>query len=421
MSLLDRIDEVGHCLDCGRHVARGECTCPRLVASSNGHAAVTGDSTVTAMVTPPSNRETASDVGKPPGGDSGDRSDTPRRVSWTAAELMAADFPPTRWAVPHLVAEGVSVLAGSPKVGKSWLGLNLAVAVAAGGKALGRVDVAAGPVLYLALEDTPRRLQDRLRKVLGKDGPPLDGLTFVTACEALPSGGGERIGRWLAERPGARLVVVDVFARLRGATPPNVAAYDADYAAVGRAKRLADSYGVAVLLIHHTRKAAATDVLDEVSGTQGLAGAADAVMVLKRSRGEADATLHITGRDVEEAEHALSFAPDIGTWQLLDGPAYTHTLTDTRKAIHDYLAGYPGQPGPKQIAEGTGLEYDLVKQTVRRMVDDGQLRSDGRGHYTIPVTAVTSVTSLGQQGISGVTGVSPHTSPVTDEERGPSQ
>lgn len=89
------------------------------------------------------------------------------RTAWTADQLMAANFPEPKWAVPGILAEGVSLLAGPPKVGKSWLSLGLALAVAAGGQAFDSVPVQGGPVLYLALEDTPRRLQTRMGKLLG--------------------------------------------------------------------------------------------------------------------------------------------------------------------------------------------------------------------------------------------------------------
>ena len=117
---------------------------------------------------------------------------------------MAADFPEPRWAVPGIVAEGVTVLAGAPKVGKSWLGLGLVVATATGGKALGSIDVAAGPSLYLALEDTGRRLKDRLGKVLGISPPP-NTLTLATECPPLPAGGADMISAWLDHHPGAQI------------------------------------------------------------------------------------------------------------------------------------------------------------------------------------------------------------------------
>ena len=140
------------------------------------------------------------------------------RTSWTADELMAMEFPPPRWAVPGFLAEGVNLLAGPPKVGKSWLSLGLALSVAAGADALGSIPVEAGPVLYLALEDTPRRLQSRMRKILdGRRAP--HGLTLATTCPPLPEGGAAAIGGWLTRNPAARMVVVDVFAKVRGRPP----------------------------------------------------------------------------------------------------------------------------------------------------------------------------------------------------------
>ncbi|MFI6603243.1 AAA family ATPase [Nonomuraea sp. NPDC050536] len=183
---------------------------------------------------------------------------TPFRTSWTADELMAMTFPETRWAVPGVIAEGLNLLAGPPKVGKSWLSLGTAIAVAGGGKALEAIDVEPGPVLYLALEDTPRRLQSRMSKILGEQAAPRD-LTLATSCPTLPQGGDDAIARWLERNPGARMVVIDVFAKVRGTTPPGLCAYDADYTAMSRAKRLADTYGVAVVLVHHVRKMRSDD------------------------------------------------------------------------------------------------------------------------------------------------------------------
>jgi hypothetical protein len=329
--------------------------------------------------------------------DTGDSGDTPvmarPRVSWTAAELVAEEFPEPRWAVPGIVPEGCILLAGPPKVGKSWLTLGLGLSVATGGKALGRLDVPAGEVLYLALEDTPRRLKDRLVKMLAGDPAP-HGLTLATSCPPLPEGGAKRIGLWLDSHPDARLVVVDVFTRMRGPRPTGASLYEADYGAVAQMKAVADAYRVAIVLVVHVRKAEAEDFLETISGTNGLAAAADAVAVLRRARGKADGLLQITGRDVEEATHALKFAPDLGAWQLLEGPAAEHILADTRAAI---LAAVRQSPGirPRQLANAAHLEYELVKKTMQRMVDAGQLDTDGNGHYFVPaVPAVPGVPAV---------------------------
>lgn len=321
------------------------------------------------------------------------------RTSWTAAELMAEDFPPTRWAVPGLLCEGLNVIVSPPKVGKSWFALNLAVAVASGGVALGKVQVDQGSVLYAALEDTGKRLQDRLGKILRGDTAPA-ALTFTVQCEPIPNGGADRIATWLEAHPDARLVIIDVFAKVRGSTGRDTDAYTADYAAVTALKTLADRFGVSFLVVHHTRKQAAEDFLDAVSGTAGIAGAADAVLVLSRARNTSEAKLSITGRDVEEAEYALAFDPTIGTWTLLDVPAYTVNLTNERRKILAVIAETPGLT-PKVIAEQTGLSHDVVKQLVRKMVDAGQLDTDGDGHYLEPHSPVHSVhpfTSDGERG-----------------------
>ncbi|MDF5755432.1 AAA family ATPase [Spongiactinospora sp. TRM90649] len=311
----------------------------------------------------------------------------PFRTAWTADDLMATNFPEVRWAVPGVIAEGLNLLAGPPKVGKSWLSLATAVAVASAGKALGSIAVEGGPVLYLALEDTPRRLQSRMGKILGGAAAPR-GLTLATSCPPLPQGGDEAIARWLDRNPGARMVVIDVFAKVRGTTAPGLSAYDADYAAIGRAKRLADEYGVAVVLVHHVRKMGSEDFLEQVSGTNGLAGAADATLVLKRARGTADGVLHVTGRDVEEAEYAMSFQPAAGTWHLLDGPPEDHTLGETRAAIIRHVRKHPNSP-PKAISEAIGIARDTVKKTCQRMAGDGQLCADAAGRYRLPGTAGT--------------------------------
>lgn len=381
----------GHCPATDGWCYWPECGCPAAPQSD------TSDS----GVTPASGPVSAGQARLSDSGDTGDTRMRPR-TSWTAAELMATDFPEPRWAVPGLIAEGVTVLAGPPKAGKSWLALGLGLATATGGRALGAIDVDAGPALYCALEDTGRRLKTRLARVLGP-APAPDTLTLATWCPPLPSGGADLIAGWITRHDGARLVVIDVLARVRGATGRDVSAYDADYRAVCLAKDVADKHRVPLVIVHHTRKQSAADFLDEVSGTQGVAGAADSVLVLRRMRGRADAVLHVTGRDVEEASLALTFAADIGAWQLSATPADEVMLGDTRAAILRYVREHDGST-PKAIAEGTGIDPATVRQTARRMAEDGQLDS-GHGRY-FAVTHVTDVTFPGQGTDGSVTPLS---------------
>ncbi|GAA4422030.1 AAA family ATPase [Actinokineospora soli] len=305
------------------------------------------------------------------------------RTAWTADELMAADFPEPKWAVRGVICEGVNLIAGPPKVGKSWLSLGLGLDIAAGNPAFGSIATDPGPVLYLALEDTARRLQSRMGKLLSGRRAPR-GLTLATECPPLAEGGDKAIAGWLDRHDDARMVVIDVLQKVRGGEKSASSQYAADYAAIGRVKRIADHYGIAVLVVTHVRKQGADDFLQTVSGTNGIAGAADAVLVLDRARGNADGHLHVTGRDVEENEYALAFDPAHGAWTMLDGPAIDHMVSDTRGAILRYLREHQGT-GPKTIAAATDQPYDNVKRTCARMADAGQLTRDGTGRYFVPI------------------------------------
>lgn len=121
--------------------------------------------------------------------------------------------------------------------------------------------------------------------------------------------------------------------------------------------------------------------MTEFSGTNGIAGAADATLVLKRARGQADGILHVTGRDVDEAEYALSFQPASGAWHLLDGPATDHTVGDTRAAILRHVRTHPGSK-PKDMAGGLShVDIDTIRRTCARMAEAGQLTKDASGRY----------------------------------------
>ena len=284
-----------------------------------------------------------------------------RKTRWIDAELMAVDFPEPRWAVPGLLCEGLNLLAGPPKLGKSWLSLGLGAAIANGDSALNAIEVERGPVLYCALEDTGRRLQRRRRQMLAAEGRAAPLLTLETACPMMAHGGEALLCEWLDANPHGMSV----------------------YAAAVRFKTLADHYGVPFLLIHHVRKQSADDFQDLVPGTNGLTGAVDATLVLKRSRGQADGVLHVTGRDVEEAEYAMSFDAACGAWTKLDGPAGDYQLHDTRALIARFVRDHPGSR-PAAIAEALQLKPNTVRQTCSRMAKDSQLHAAPNGAYFPP-------------------------------------
>lgn len=223
---------------------------------------------------------------------------------FSAPDLLAKNFPEPKFIVPGYIGEGLTILAGRPKIGKSWLALNIAVAVATGGIVLGSLQVEAGSVLYLALEDTQRRLQSRLKQVLGDDELP-DDLYFATDCPRLDEGAYEQLDKWVDSQENPRLIIIDVFNKVRPAAMGRESPYEADYRALGPLKAYADSRNVAVLILHHTRKMSAQDPFDTISGTTGFTGAADAALVLASD--DDGVSLYARGRDVEEIGTAVEF------------------------------------------------------------------------------------------------------------------
>ena len=228
--------------------------------------------------------------------------------------LMATELPPLRFVVSELLPQGLHILAGAPKVGKSWLALWLCLCVAKGESAWGFPTGGSG-VLYLCLEDSYARLKRRLEDVTDEGS---ERLILATVSEKLHRGLEEQIEDCLASRPDVALIVIDTLQRIRDVTN-DANAYASDYRDLGTLKTLADKHGVAILLIHHLRKMHDDDPMNMISGTTGISGAADSTFVLQRdSRGENSATLYCTGRDIEYRELPLAFDPDAHVWQLRD-------------------------------------------------------------------------------------------------------
>ncbi|MDR1874573.1 MAG: AAA family ATPase, partial [Synergistaceae bacterium] len=202
-----------------------------------------------------------------------------------ASDLMKLDMPEVRWAVPDFLPAGCSILSGGPKVGKSILALHLALAVATGGTALGCIEVERGDVAYMALEDTRRRLKTRIEDSGMPEDADLSRLTLVTRISRQHEGGLVWLEKWLKDHPDAKLVIIDTLQKFRKPHSGNGDRYGSDYDAISAIKSLSDKYDVTILIIHHTKKAKdEEDWLNEISGTQGIAGAADTLLFLTRGR-----------------------------------------------------------------------------------------------------------------------------------------
>ena len=301
----------------------------------------------------------------------------------TAQSILDTEYPEPKWAVKGVIPEGTTIIAGPPKLGKSVFCLNVAVAVAEGGKALSHFDVEQGSVLYLALEDGERRIKERLSRLT--DGKLSDRLEVVTRWPRLDEGGLEAIEEWIKRHADARLLLVDTFKRIRPVKNKHhkaATAYDVDYEDVVPLTDLTTRSHVALGLVAHTRKLEAEDALAMVSGSYGLTGAADGALVLARKRNSRTATLAVIGRDVEEQELALEFTPDNFLWSVL-GKADDVRRSGERGEVLDLLAETDELMTPANIAQLLDKSPGAVRALLFKLKGAGAIKLFGN-RYQLP-------------------------------------
>ena len=308
---------------------------------------------------------------------------------WRAKIVMANDlqgmtFPPVRHILPGYISEGATIIAGKPKIGKSWLTLDLCLAATANRFTLGTLKPAQGDVLYLALEDNNRRLKRRMAKIW----PSMDArwpgrLALVTDWKRADEGGLDDIEDWCRSVADPVMVVIDTLEKFRPIQNGKTAAYSADYAAMTGLQKIAGRHRIAVVVNHHVRKMEADDPFDTVSGTLGLTGAADTIVILKRHAGAV--TLHARGRDIEEVETALQFERATCRWTILGAAADVY-VSNERAAVLSALAT-AGADGlaVSEIMAATGSNSRGAMDTLLfKMKEDSEIVRVKRGIYALP-------------------------------------
>jgi len=250
--------------------------------------------------------------------------------------ILIKEFPPIEWVIPGFITTGLTIIAGAPKLGKSWLILGMAYALAVGGRVLGKIKVDECEALFLALEDTERRLKDRLIKMKVERGA-----TKLALRTQWPKGseGVNYLNAWMLAHPHTKAIFVDTLQKISGVEDSN--SYRETYNAGGVLKEIADKYSIAIIVIHHTSKVPTSDFVHSVNGSVGLTGSADTIITINRPRGQSDGILKITGRDVEETEIGIHFDHDIGTWIMMDELPSTPSVRSNK--IHDSKAAAAGE------------------------------------------------------------------------------
>lgn len=254
--------------------------------------------------------------------------------AYSASSLYGVKLERPPLIIQNMIPAGLSVLAGAPKRGKSWLALAMGISVATGADFLG-MGTRQGDVLYMDLESRQYRVQDRLKQLMPGSFP--ERLFITHDAERIDVGLLDQLEEWCAEHPATSLIIIDTLARVKGGGRRAENAYEADSRIFGELQRFAQRHKLAVLVVHHLRKSSArgedSDPVERISGSMGLAGVCDAILLLDGKRGEAESTLSITARDFERGEYVLRFEGGVWALQSTDMEAWREEQAYVRSGV----------------------------------------------------------------------------------------
>ena len=297
----------------------------------------------------------------------------------SAAELYNGAIQELRPLVDGLLYDGLTMLVAKPKDGKSWLALQLSVAIAGGRAIDGITPRETGLVLFVALEEPAARTANRLRK-LAPPGPWLDGLTFVYELLPLMGGGAEQLAELIRQHT-PRFVVVDTLTALVRAAKRETDVFRGQYEEINRLRQICADARICCLLIHHTRKGISDGPVEAVAGTGGIAAAVDAIWHLRRRPGN-DATLDVLGREVEERSFALHFERETPFGWRFVGDGQEAVLSAEREEILELLQ-HEAPLTPAKIALMLRKNANTIRSLVHRLHKDGHISRNSKGGYSL--------------------------------------
>lgn len=305
-----------------------------------------------------------------------------------ALAIYKAMYPPIECVIGDLLPNGLTLAAGRPKVGKSWLALQLAVAVAFGELALGRFHVAnPGRVTYLALEEPLVRTHRRLREIVPAEDVRLQNIQFLHQVQPLMTGGAAQLDAFLTANP-SKLVVIDTLLAFVSAHSGRRDILRGDYTEVNTLRQIAEKHETAILCVAHARKAAG-DLVDSIIGTSGTTAACDSVWALRRLN-TGEACLEVKGRELEEAQYALKFNTGKPFGWVVIGEGADVGLSEQRREIL-LLLQQEGAKKPGDIARLLGNKnINTVRRLIQNLAHDGVIQLQNNGTY-VPCHGVNAV------------------------------
>lgn len=300
-----------------------------------------------------------------------------RKPIYTAAELMKLEFPPPQWLIEGLLPEGLTVLSGAPKIGKSWLSLQIALSITAGNSLFGRAPNSEKSVLLLALEDNERRLQERISKC---GLTPSENFCLTTKWEdGLP-----RLKQFLLDNPAIKLCIIDTLAVfLPSQDTRGRNAYDADVTRMRELHNLGRDTGTSLLMIHHDKQGEDADWASKMNGSSGVIGTADTLIRLSvQKRGSKQAKLQVTGRDVEDLELNLKLDEVTMCWQI-DKEQDNRQLTALQSNVLKLVPKAPKTIQSREIAGQLGKEQSQISVILKKLNYRGYIISPAYGEYSL--------------------------------------
>ncbi|HEU5343157.1 MAG TPA: AAA family ATPase [Ktedonobacterales bacterium] len=282
-------------------------------------------------------------------------------------DLMRLELPPTRWVVDGVFAEGLTLFGAKAKRGKTTFMFHVGLSIAQGAPALGSLATECCEVLYLALEDNPRRIQRRVRRMLQGEAAP-HSFAIEYRWPALDDGGIEALRAWKDEHPALGLVVIDTLEHIRPQRR-NGGGYADDYASVRDLQRLASELRIAVVVLHHLTKQGRSDPFDEINATMGLMASVDNMLVMRDGL-DGVIELHRRGREYDDTTPlALQGDEQSLSWRLL-GALADVTRSEARSKIVALLRQHPTGLGPTEIATTLDKTKSTVQTLLGKMLDE---------------------------------------------------
>lgn len=303
----------------------------------------------------------------------------------TARDIQTKQIPPINWAIENLIPEGLTLLTGRPKAGKSFMAFDMALAITQGEKFLNKFQTVKGKVLYIPFEDNERRIQNRLNDLLqGEEAPP--DLLFPSDLffPKIDQGGVDVMEEIMQQTENLKLIIIDTFgasiSERFGTLGMN---FKEDYEFMSQLQKLALKFQVGILVIHHTRKLTSENVFDEVVGSTGVTASPDTLLMLRKSGDRVQ--LHITGRDIKESVFEVSFDNESFRWELLSENFHFAYTAERQLIIDLFESDHIKELKVKDIAESTGKSREATSQILRKMKQTGEIQSgESYGSYRLP-------------------------------------